>query len=232
MWTELAAIASIKCDLVNEVNLKQEFKVSKSQTPIKQPIEKETKKEPDKKPPVQNVETIGFNSNLVQGDVKSIPKDECNKKDSAQVWMDIVSNIPSLPSRAFYSGVAKLVEIKDKQIVLGFLHDNTLNQAKSQSKISQLLDAIKKICPDYTVDFRKISADTKTIEIKHKPIPRQPDSVSGNQKPINIEAKAEQKEAKNDDAENKIEEIKKERKQYSSEVKQMLDEFNGTIIEE
>ena len=159
-----------------------------------------------------------------------VPEHIAQNQDGAQIWMNIVAAIPSLPTRAFFSGVAKLVSVQDKKITLGFLNDNVLSGAKSPAKLNPLENAINSTYAGYSVEFIRIDADTKVVEVKPKVAPIQPtrpverpiENASSNQAPIQAQIKPEDDE----------EQMKpSEKKQYSPKVQEMIEQFNGKIID-
>lgn len=146
-----------------------------------------------------------------------------------------------MPARAFYTGVAKLVKVEDNTIYLGFLHDNTLAQAKTQTKISQLNQAISNTYSDFKVEFIKIDNSTKIIEVKPKMTRVQPQYQNAAQNSAQNGAQYQSQPIKQNEnhGENqnpKAQEEEKqtsarEKKQYTPEVQNMIEQFNGKIID-
>ena len=138
-----------------------------------------------------------------------------------------------MPAREFYSGVAKFVGIENNKIKLGFLHDNTLAQAKSEMKLSQLKNALSATYQGYEVEFLKIDANKKVIEFKPKfaPAPKpQAQPVSNSQAPTSSQNPIKQEEL--DNSENDEEETNKaEKRHYSPKVQEMIEQFKVRIIE-
>ena len=155
-----------------------------------------------------------------------VPEQIAQNQDSAQIWSTIVSAIPSLPTRAFYSGVAKLVGIQDKTIKLGFLNDNVLNGAKSSAKLPMLEKAIEATYAGYSVEFIRIDSSTKVVEVKPKIAPPQPTRPI--EKPIE-QAQQAQEQSSSDSEEEQT--SAKEKRQYSPKVQDMIEQFNGRIID-
>lgn len=158
------------------------------------------------------------------------------KQDGAEIWTNIVAAIPSLPARAFYSGVAKLVKVENQTITLGFLHENALTQAKSDSKLSQLKSAIDSAYPGFQVEFSRIDAETKIVEVKPKIAPKMPTQPPETMAhAANFSANTPQNQTKKDeDLEADEEESatsENEKKYYSPKVREMIEQFNGRIIE-
>ena len=240
LWMELAVIAASRLDLsaIQNQNIKPAAINPKiaaiiMQAPIERPIERPIEK-PIEKTENKQIETEQKSTPSVQP-LKETPieKPQSNNiqsKDSAQIWMDIISLIPSMPARAFYKGVAKLVKIENQTITLGFLNENTLVQAKSSSKMPQLENAIKAFGVDYKIEFSRIDENTKIIEIKpsfNRPQaqnqPSRPINQTPQQNPINTpqmqDSKQEEQMSEN------------EKKQYSHKVQEMIEQFNGRIID-
>lgn len=82
-------------------------------------------------------------------------------------WANVLNVIESIPAKFFYSGVGKLVGIENKKITLGFVNENAINQAKSESKFKHLSKAIQNtLGEDYSTEFILITKDTKIIDVK------------------------------------------------------------------
>lgn len=157
-------------------------------------------------------------------------------QDGAEIWLNIIAAIPSLPTRALYSGTAKLVSVQNQKITLGFTHENALNQAKSSAKLSVLQSTVDSKYPGYSVEFIKITPDTKIIEVKASIAPRpQPQNQFQNQaRPSGIEEPITKTQSsnKNFEQEENTEQIQKEKKYYSPKVQDMIEQFSGKIIED
>ncbi len=206
LWMELAIIATCKLNLKNT-------KPEKIQPDITPQI-KETIKE-QKKP-----ETITEKKEIQNN----------NNQNEAEIWTNIINAIPTLPSKAFYSGVAKLVKIENKKITLGFLNENLITQAKSDSKLPQLKTAIEATYKDFEIEFVKINADFKTLDIKPKitpNIPKRPPET-----PIEIQKPTENFETLTDKNQNEEQQTKENKKMYySAKVQEMIEQFSGKIID-
>ena len=87
--------------------------------------------------------------------------------DPIAAWANVLNVIESIPAKFFYSGVGKLVGIENKKITLGFVNENAINQAKSESKFKHLSKAVQNtLGEDYSTDFILITKDTKIIDVK------------------------------------------------------------------
>ena len=243
LWMELAAIAACKTDLIysqkNQTKANTKIQAIKPSETIDiktdNPSEKiEIPKTDTKEKPILKETIPDSLSGNIQNN-KTIQKEDTKDNEEineAKLWTKIVSSIPSLPAKAFYSGVAKLVEIKNKTIVLGFLHENTLLQAKTPSKMSQLQSAVDITCKDYGLEFRKIEADSKVVEVKPKitsnTIKKTNPSIDNIQNtPIVFDDISENSAESSEEKE----EIEKEKKYYSPKVRDMIEQFSGRIIE-
>ncbi len=88
----------------------------------------------------------------------------------ATAWANVLNVIESVPAKFFYSGVGKLVGIENKRITLGFVNENAINQAKSDSKHKHLIKAIQNtLGEDYSVEFILITENTKVMDVKIAP---------------------------------------------------------------
>ncbi len=221
LWMELGAIASISADNIKNIkipnqNIKMEAPCAKDAEQKIQKPEKINNLQEKEQKPLENEAVSKINQD------ENMPKTQiADTVDEASVWSGVISKIGSLSAKAFYSSVAKLVCAKDKKITLGFLYDNVLLQAKSDSKIQHLKEAIKLTYPDWDVEFIKINQSTPTIEVKFKPAPKRPPEVP----PQNIQNPIEREQKEEQNIQNK------EKRQYSPKVQEMIEEFNGRIIE-
>ncbi len=233
LWMELAAIGASRLDLtlnqaqnIKPVTQNPNIAAINLQAPIEKakPIEKPINNESEiKQEPIQNSKPIK------ETPIENQKATNVQSKDSAEIWMDIISLIPSMPARAFYKGVAKLVKIENETITLGFLNENTLVQAKSASKMPQLENAIKALGTNYKIEFSRIDENTKIIEIK----PSYNRSVIQNQtiKQTQTTQQNPIKEAQTNMQEEKEQMTENEKKQYSHKVQEMIEQFNGRIID-
>ena len=258
LWMELAALSACKLNLKEVTPVVKNFvqnNVQSAQQQVASPIQNAktiamSAQAPIQKPapapaPISNIapalkpiqaETTQAqaqqpqNAPAPQTQATQVPEHIAQKQDSAQIWSTIVSAIPSLPTRAFYSGVAKLVGIQDKTIKLGFLNDNVLAGAKSSAKLSLLERAIETTYAGYSVEFIRIDSNTKVVEVKPKIASTQPTRPIEKpvENPINQIQEPEQ-QANQDNEERQT--SQQEKKQYSPKVQEMIEQFNGRIID-
>lgn len=249
LWMELAAIAASKLDLAvkdTSSNSLKAQKAAKIALEIQKPIT-----QAQKPAPIQEIQEIQETKKIEETPIAQKqevkPSQEVKEtapisdnKDGVEIWLNIIQSIQSIPARSFYSGVSKLVSTDNNKILLGFVNDNALAQAKSEMKLKQLKQAMENIAPNYDVEFIKIEADTKTIAFKPKTT--QKPAFSRPQEAYNppIEELSQQYQAqKSESIQNPIKkEIDTEeqdpentKKQYSEKVQNMIEQFNGRIID-
>lgn len=94
---------------------------------------------------------------------------DSGETNPAAAWASVLNVIESIPAKFFFSGVGKLVGIKDKRVILGFVNENVINQAKSESKFKHLDKAIKSaLGADYSSEFILMTPNIKPIDVKLK----------------------------------------------------------------
>jgi len=249
LWMELAGISACKLDLQKTTVLKS------PQTPleaIKPNIE-------PRKVILQKVETENEVKETVTpetatGVVKEVshnqPQQEqlqtqegyttvSESEDGVTLWTKVLKAISSPPTKAFYSGMTKLVKVEDKRFTLGFMNDNLLSKAKDVAKTNHLKTAIKAVCPDYEFEYIIIDSNTKTLEVNLKPSKlvnhsqsSAPQSTMQSQPSAQNPIKKEENKSLQEETEEKEETSKKQDKtHYSPEVQEMIEQFNGRIIE-
>lgn len=176
-----------------------------------------------------------------------VPKEIAQNQDSAQIWANILNAIKSIPTRALFSGVAKLVGIKENKLILGFLNDDTLTKSKSPNRFDLLKAAIEATYPNLEPEFIRINQDTKVIATKPlstsapRPMPQNQGQYQQgqgqnfshpqqgqNQGQVSNSPNSQKTEEKTEETEEK----KAEKKNYSPKVQDMLEQFNGRIIED
>lgn len=246
LWMELAGIAACE-PMAKEVNIVQapqnsvnivkptpkvEVKAEAAPAPKAYEEAPKPKVEAVQPPKVSEAAPIPTSTLKIEPKPSQAPQNLSSDTDCADLWANILANISSIPSKTFYANIAKLVGVKDDTIILGFLHEGALTQAKSQNKISQLSAAIAKVSSGYKFEFIKIDENTKTIEVKPlNKIQAKPQAVY--QAPINQTPPKEfiQEESYEKDDSYDDEEKEKDNSSYSPKVQEMIKEFNGRIIE-
>ena len=227
LWMELSVIAACKTELKetsnNSTKISFDNSISKpkpqittessiNKIEIKEKKQEINKIEKEEEQPTKNNEE------------KEQPKNSDNYNE-AEIWTNIVNAVPSLPAKAFYSGVARLVKIENKKITLGFLNENLITQAKSDSKLPQLKTAIENTYKDFEYEFIKIDANSKTLDVKPKITPNIPKRPPEN--PIESPKQTENSENPINQEEQKT----NEKKYYSPKVQEMIEQFSGKIID-
>ncbi|MBR2068644.1 MAG: DNA polymerase III subunit gamma/tau [Candidatus Gastranaerophilales bacterium] len=228
LWMELAGIASCNAQKT-QTNSKVQIPQAIPQRP--QPATKPQITALNMQAPIQPVknEAEQENKKIQPAIIPAAPAIQADTSDIGALWTNIINTIQSLPTKAFFTGVAKLVDIKDLKITLRFLNENTLLQAKT--KLPQLQTAVNTVCDGYSVEFIKIDSSTKTIDVKPRlssarPTPQAVQNNSQTQPISNVSPiKPAEQEEDND------EEQALETKQYSPKVQEMIEQFNGRIIE-
>ena len=246
LWAELAVINVCSVDdkmpeksvfvqktkelppVIKEVEIKEEE--IKKETPkeeIREEIKEETKKtdieEIKKEAPIETKEEI--------------KPSLTNENDPARIWIEILNKVESIPAKFFYSGVGKLVNISQNLITLGFVNQNAIIQAKSDSKYNPLLKAIKSVLGNEgNIEFITVTKDTKIIDTKlnvkiSTPAQNQTlktnSEIKENIEPV-IPSKTEIK--KTADEETDISN-KENTKNYTKVTKDMLEAYSGRVIE-
>ena len=88
----------------------------------------------------------------------------------ATAWANVLNVIESVPAKFFYSGVGKLVSVQNNKITLGFVNENAINQAKSESKFKHLTKAINTVLGEnWVAEFILITENIQTLDVKLKP---------------------------------------------------------------
>ena len=161
--------------------------------------------------------------------------------DPSKIWTEILNKVESIPAKFFYSGVGKLINIENNKITLGFVNQNALAQAKSDNKYNPLIKAIKLILGENgAIEFVTITDKTKIIDTKinvkisnpqPKPEYQAPKMAATNaveEKPTVQNKENFQTEPKE---EKEPETPKQDLSHYTRTTKEMLEVYNGRVIE-
>ncbi len=160
--------------------------------------------------------------------------------DPASAWANVLNAVESVPAKFFYSGVGKLVSVENKKVTLGFVNENAINQAKSESKFKHLSKALKDVLgEDYTAEFILITENVKVMDVKLNAkiqTPQKPNYVKElpgeeNFEPVKNqvqsvpkpESPTEEKPAENKEADSSV--------NYGRKTKEMLEAFNGRVLD-
>ena len=194
----------------------------------------------------------GNKSALSDNKDNGITKTENNVGNLVEIWSNIVNSIESVPAKFFYSGMAKLVELDENRIILGFINHNVITQAKSELKHKALIEAEQKVYGGkYSFEFVQLGGNIKPLEgADVKPVIKQQPKTpqAAQQKPQGTSFDAQ---SANDDISPKGTELQKSAADgenanfsretdeennlnqalYSPKVKEMLEAFGGKIIE-
>lgn len=161
--------------------------------------------------------------------------------DPSKIWTEILNKVESIPAKFFYSGVGKLINIENNKITLGFVNQNALAQAKSDNKYNPLMKAIKLILGENgAIEFVTITDKTKIIDTKinvkiSNPAPK-PEYQAPKMAATNaVEEKPTVQNKENFQTEPKEEKEPETPKQdlshYTRTTKEMLEVYNGRVIE-
>ncbi len=243
LWVELMIIKSAKANSqltyapqktqqkAQEVNVqiekpkvqepKVELKVQVQAEPIQnEPVKEEIqeiKEEPEEQE--QRIETPS-------------PINTQSAGDEITIWSNIVNSIESVPAKFFYSGMGKLIEISENKIVLGFINQNVIAQAKSDLKHKALIEGEKKAFGGkYIFEFVQLSENIKPLEganikpqIKQEPKQKADTSFK---KPQENSQATEQDTLEEQENHKKVIDTST----YSPKIKDMLEAFGGKIID-
>ncbi len=234
LWVELMIIQASRAKSAPQVIVQQpQVKVQvqkieqKTQTSaINKPIEpveqpKETVAQ-DVSNPVEEITAAP----TVQNNNTSYDTDTNNP---VEIWSKIVNSIESVPAKFFYSGMAKLIEVQENTIVLGFINQNVITQAKSELKHKALMDGEKRAFGGkYGFEFVQLGGEIKPLEGANiKPVIKQQERPQV--KPAEKEISKETNSAEKTETNNNKSKI--DTAIYSPKVKEMLEAFGGKIID-
>ncbi len=215
-----------------------------------------------KVPGVDDAPVATASGNTVAEKTPSVSSVDDNSNPAA-LWANVLNVIESIPAKFFFSGMGKLVSIKDKRITLGFINENVINQAKSDTKFKHLDKAVKSaLGADYSVEFIIMTPDIKAIDVKLNAKIQSPQPVRSYQdapQPVSSKLQNTPPQAfevsKSDieqemladmnlskgavpDEEPSLAEEKENKKtkkqvavQYGKKTQEMLEAFNGKVIE-
>ena len=87
--------------------------------------------------------------------------------DTEKLWVSILQSIDSPPNRAFYSNLARPVEISEDKIIIAFKKEMFVKQAKEGAKKQALVDAVSKYLNIKNPNIEIIISDN--IDLSKKP---------------------------------------------------------------
>ena len=221
LWVELMVIEAARIkNTPKKVEIQPEIKVQKQEVKtVVQP--QEPKKEVIQEP-----------KEIVQGqpqETKEQVQIQAQSGSESDIWSAIVNSIESVPAKFFYSGMAKLVEIDDNRIILGFINQNVITQAKSELKHKALIDGEKRAFGGkYIFEFVQLGGDIKPLEgavVKPVVKPQVKPQIQKEEKPVEHSTQ-EDSEPVEQKAQSKV-----NMSTYSPKVQEMLEAFSGKIID-
>ncbi len=221
LWVELMVIEAARIkNTPKKVEIQPEIKVQKQEVKtVVQP--QEPKKEVIQEP-----------KEIVQGqpqETKEQVQIQAQSGSEFDIWSAIVNSIESVPAKFFYSGMAKLVEIDDNRIILGFINQNVITQAKSELKHKALIDGEKRAFGGkYIFEFVQLGGDIKPLEgaiVKPVVKPQIKPQIQKEEKPVEHSTQ-EDSEPVEQKAQSKV-----NMSTYSPKVQEMLEAFSGKIID-
>ena len=221
LWVELMVIEAARIkNTPKKVEIQPEIKVQKQEVKtVVQP--QEPKKEVIQEP-----------KEIVQGqpqETKEQVQIQAQSGSEFDIWSAIVNSIESVPAKFFYSGMAKLVEIDDNRIILGFINQNVITQAKSELKHKALIDGEKRAFGGkYIFEFVQLGGDIKPLEgaiVKPVVKPQVKPQIQKEEKPVKHSTQ-EDSEPVEQKAQSKV-----NMSTYSPKVQEMLEAFSGKIID-
>ena len=243
LWVELMIIKSAKANSqLTYVPQKTQQKAQEVNVQIEKPKVQEPKVEPkvqvqaepiQKEPVREEIQEIKEEPEEQEQRIETpSPINTQSAGDEITIWSNIVNSIESVPAKFFYSGMGKLIEISENKIVLGFINQNVIAQAKSDLKHKALIEGEKKAFGGkYIFEFVQLSENIKPLEganikpqIKQEPKQKADTSFK---KPQENSQATEQDTAEEQENHKKVIDTST----YSPKIKDMLEAFGGKIID-
>lgn len=243
LWVELMIIKSAKTNSqLTYTPQKTQQKAQEVNVQIEKPKVQEPKVEPkvqvqaepiQKEPVKEEIQEIKEEPEEQEQNIETpSPINTQSAGDEITIWSNIVNSIESVPAKFFYSGMGKLIEISENKIVLGFINQNVIAQAKSDLKHKALIEGEKKAFGGkYIFEFVQLSENIKPLEganikpqIKQEPKQKADTSFK---KPQENSQATEQDTAEEQENHKKIIDTST----YSPKIKDMLEAFGGKIID-
>ena len=230
--TTAQAKVEIKKEEIKQPEIKKEVEIAPKPV-IEEKVEPETRieKEPEQLQPEPN-EPEPIQTEQPSAQISG---------DPSKIWTEILNKVESIPAKFFYSGVGKLINIENNKITLGFVNQNALAQAKSDNKYNPLMKAIKLILGENgAIEFVTITDKTKIIDTKinvkiSNPQPRAEYQAPKMAATNAVEEKPAVQNKENFQTEPKEEKEPETPKQdlshYTRTTKEMLEVYNGRVIE-
>lgn len=122
-----------------------------------------------------NEEKVNADSNQSQQKENISNNNSINSpaNDMHSLWVSILQSIDSPPNRAFYSNLARPVEISQNKVVVAFSKEMFVKQAREGAKHQALVDAVSKYLNISNPDIEIITSDNIDLSKKVTPPPTQ-----------------------------------------------------------
>lgn len=101
---------------------------------------------------------------------KSVTSANPASSDMNSLWVSILQSIDSPPNRAFYSNLARPVEISESKIVIAFTKEMFVKQAKEGAKKQAFVDAVSKYLNIANPNIDVITSDNIDLSKKVAPV--------------------------------------------------------------
>lgn len=138
-------------------------------TPVTKPTVQVPKQEVVK--PVENKQQATMVSQPVVEKPAPAQNVDTANADMHSLWVSILQSIDSPPNRAFYSNLARPVEISEQKIVVAFTKEMFVKQAKEGAKKQALVDAVSKYLNVANPNIEIITSDGIDLTKKIAPAP-------------------------------------------------------------
>ena len=139
----------------------------RSNLPVSEPVQVKEEKPQEIIQPVQKQEQE-------EKPAEIIPNSSGISGDMHNLWVSIIQSIDSPPTRAFYSNLARPVEISSEQIVIAFKKEMFVKQAKEGNKNKALCDAVSKYMnikePNIQIILNENIDLNKKVELPKTPV--------------------------------------------------------------
>lgn len=217
--------------------------VSQSQSAPKATIHESTKVTPPihhvEKEPIKHAEVKPETVNKESEEPKQEEAEpiqthsDSSSNDTHSLWVSILHNIESMPSRAFYVSLAKPIEVSEKRIVISFAKEIFVKQAKEETKKMPLKNAAMSYFNIKDIDIQVVLSDGTEPTSTAKPdLDKKKTDIKPTQKPKPeaIETKQQEEDEYYDELlkkpADKLAEI-----DQSDQAKMVLQLFDGKYVD-
>ncbi len=190
------------------------------QTQLKQEIEPMGQIEDKPKQPVEknvNAETTQIKNSSVNN----------TSDDMHALWVSILQSIESPPNRAFYTGLARPVQISKDKIVIAFSKELFIKQAGEGAKKQALVDAVSKYMGISNPKIEIILSEN--IDLSKKVTLPAPEPIKNNEETDLIKQEEEDYQTYSQ-MKNQEKEVPPEGSEVSSQAEMVKQLFDGKII--